>query len=330
MKKRNFVCLALAAPALLLAGCSSGTSRLTLSANWYAASDITVGISGTYEELRYAVTFEADENADKKPLSVRYDEGVYTTKLTNSTVETDDGVKPCYYLSTRLEITGRYTLNGVTGEDFTDVVTSEVWFLDVTTELQPVKSVKSVLTHSAVSSSPSTLEDGIIVYEYTYTADYNADCTEAAIVIEYTHPENATKTEKTVSLSGNGSYLDNETVLFAMRGVSTSAACSFRTVNPVTQAQTGIGMSAAPVTESKTYTFSVNGASAERTLNAYTFSLGYTGSNPGQPQELTYAAKAADGSANTYRNVLLEMRVPVLQSLGTLIYRLTDAQFNDK
>lgn len=330
MKKSHLACIALAAPALLLAGCTSGVSRLTLSANWYANSDTTVGISGTYEELQYSVTFEAKDASPSDQLSVSYEPGVYTSKLVNSTVETAEGVMPCYYLSTRLEITGRYTLNGVTGEDFTDVVTSEAWFLDVTTELRPVKSVKNVLTHSAVSASPSTLEDGIMVYEYTYTTNYNADCSQATVVIDYTKPDNATKVEKTIDLSGNGSYLDNETILFAMRGVSTSAACSFRTINPVTQAQSGIGMSAVPTAESKTYTFSVNGTSAERTLNAYSFSLGYSGSNPGQPQELVYAAKVTDGNANTYRNVLLEMRVPVLQSLGTLVYRLTDAQFNDK
>ncbi len=328
MKKRRFACLALAAPVLLLAGCAGSTSRLTLSANWYAATDNTNNISGTSEKLEYTVKFEP---TGTDALTLSYDPGTYTVELRNDTIDTGTRQQQCYYLSTRLEITGRYTVNGETGEDFTDVVTSEAWFLDVTTELRPVKSVKKVLTHSAVSSTPDSPENAYSVYEYTYTTTYNEDCTQAQIKIEYTRPEEVPVQETTVDVTGNGSYLDNETILFAMRGISPSVASTFRTINPVTQTQVNCGMTAVPTTESgKAYTFAVNGASADRTLDVYSFTIGYSGNYAGQTQELTYAAKVTEGGVNTYRNVLLEMRVPVLQSLGTLVYQLTSAEFNSK
>ena len=80
----------------------------------------------------------------------------------------------------------------------------------------------------------------------------------------------------------------------------------------------------------KQYTFAVNGTSEDRTPDVYSFTIGYSGNYAGQTQELTYAAKVTEGGVNTYRNVLLEMRVPALQSLGTLVYKLTSAEFNSK
>ena len=328
MKKRNFACLALALPLFAFAGCAGATPRLALSANWYAATNTTNSITDTYEKLEYEVTFES---AGSDAYSVSYDTGTYTTELEDVNVTVGDEVKPAYHLTTELRITGRFTVNGETGANFTDVVTSEVWFLDVTTELQPIRSVKKVLSHSPYATgTPGSVENACITYEYTYTTEYNADCTQATITIEYAQPEELETVEKVVSLSGDGSFLDNETILFAMRGVSTSSAASFRTINPVTQQQSGIGMSAAPSVTERSPEFSVNGAeSAAHKMNIYTFSLSYSGNNSGQAQEFAYAAKT-DGSTNTYRNVLLEMSVPVLGSLGTLTYKLKSATFNNK
>ena len=325
MKKKCFACTALALPLLIFTGCGGGAAPLTLSANWYAASNITNNITNTSETLTYAVTFEPTEGRD---FTVSYDEGTYTTTLVNENVtESSMG----YHLTTELTITGRYILNGERGEDFTDVVRSEVWFLDVTTVLRPIRSEKYVLTHSAPSSNPADLEHAYNVYEYTYTTEYNADCTEANITVEYTQPEDVEPEETTVSLSGSGSYLDNETILFAWRGISPSEVSSLRTINPVTRQQTTVSMTAAPTTASRKATFAINGGGEqEYTLDAYTFTYGYTGTNSGQPQELTYAAKVTEGGVNTYRNVLLEMRVPVLQSMGELVYTLKSAVFNDK
>ena len=327
MKKRSFACLALALPVLAFAGCASAVSRLTLSANWYAMPNITTNITGTEESLLYTVTFESDGRED---FSADYDEGSYAVRLTNTEITLADGSKAQgYRLTSELTITGRFTVNGETGEDFTDTVTSEALFLDVSHELQPVKSVKHVVTHSPVTTTPDSIDEACVAYEYTYTAAYDNDLTTADITVEYAQPEDMTDVQRTIKLSGDGSYLDNEVILFAMRGVSTADVSAFRTVNPVTLAQMSCSMSAAPALSTATMTFSVNGTSQERTMNTYAFSLGYTGSNAGQPQSLTYAAKAAEGE-NTYRNVLLQMDVPMLQSLGTFRYRLAEAVFNDK
>ena len=326
MKKKLIACLALAAPILVFAGCSGGTSRLTLSANWHADTNTTTGISGTAEHLEYTVNYEPEEH---EGFNAEYEEGVYTADLR---YDTYNGVA-CYYLETHFSITGRYVLGEEKSEDFTDTVTSKVYFMDVSTELRPLWSEKTVVSTSAVATMPSTLEGATETFAYTYTTAYNEDCTEAKVSIVYTQPDSYAEhpVEKTIDISGKGTYLDNETILFAMRGIATSAVSSFRTINPVTQAVTGCGMTAAPAVAETKRTFSVGGGAAqEHTLNAYTFSLGYSGAYSGQPQELTYAAKVTDGNTNTYRNVLLEMRVPTLQSLGTLVYKLKNADFGTK
>ena len=323
MKKRYFACAALLAPVLLFAGCGGGASSLALSPNWYAQS--TTSLTGTYEKLEYAVTFEPASPASEA-LSVSYGEGRYTATLT----DTEKNGKHAYLLKTQFTITGRFTVRGETGEDFTDTISSEVTFLDVQNELRPLESKKTVYSTTPVSASPSSAAEAGTVYAYTDTIAYNDGCTKATFVRDYTQPENAKDINKTVSLSGGGTFLDNETILFAMRGVNTSAAASFRTINPSTQSQVTCSMRAKPETAHGKRTFAIGGVSAERELASYTFELGYTGNNPGQAQKLTYAAAVTEGGVNTYRNVLLEMRVPVMHNLGELVYTLQNAEFNGK
>ena len=64
-------------------------------------------------------------------------------------------------------------------------------------------------------------------------------------------------------------------------------------------------------------------------LAATKVTLRYDGSNSGQAQTLVYARKT-DSHSNTYRNVLLRMDVPIVQSLGTLQYTLNKATFTNK
>lgn len=321
MKKRNLACLALAAPFLALTACSSGMSSLALSANWYAQVDSTIQ-ANTNETLEYSVSFEAA--AENSFLS--YGEGTYTMQLTTETTGLADGSSElCYHLHTELSIPVTFTVNEET-ESFADSVISDVYFRSVDRSLQPVRSEKYVLTHSPVSESPSSLESAYGAYEYTYTTVYDASCANADITVEYTQPENIETITDSVELTGSGTYLDNEEIIFAMRGVNMSSTSAFRSINPVKRAVETVTMSEAPASASERLTFALNGESAEREITTYTFSLGYSGSNSGQPQTYTYAG-VTSANDNLYRSVLLRMEVPVLYSLGTLRYTLVSAVF---
>ena len=321
MKKRKIACLALAAPMLALAACTSATPALALSSNWFLnTGDARMSDAG--ETLVYSVAFEAEEGND----FLTYGEGTYTSVLTAEPTELADGATElCYHLHTELTIPVTYTVGGEEAT-FNDSVLSDVWFRDVTYSLRPVRSEKQVVTHSPFSGeTPSSLEGAYREYAYTYTAEYNTGCTSADVKVAYTKPEETEQT-RTVSLDGGGTYLDNEQILFALRGIDMSSSVTFRSINPAKYAQEDLSMTEAPASSTEKLTFSMNGESAERELTVYTFSLGYSGNNPGMAQQLTYAGLVS-ATANTYRCALLRMEVPVLFSLGTLTYTLTEATF---
>ena len=75
--------------------------------------------------------------------------------------------------------------------------------------------------------------------------------------------------------------------------------------------------------------FTMDGTAVKQEIDAVEVPLIYRTTPSGQQQTLVYAA-TTDTNNNTYRNVLLSMEVPVLQSLGTLVYRLKEAAFTDK
>lgn len=321
MKKTSFACLALAVPFLALTACTA-VNNLALSANWYSRTNSTIN-ANTREELRYLVLFESSDGNN----FLSYGEGSYTTVLSaENTVLAGGENETCYHLTSTLNIPVTYTVNGET-ETFKDVVTSEVWFRDIRYSLAPVKSIKTVLSHSPVTVTPETTEDAYETYDYTYTTTYNSDCTGATVQIDNRINDKSDTYE--IALSGSGTYFDNEQILFALRAVNPSSGITFRSVNPVTRQQATVALTDAATSASTTLNFSLNGAeTAEHEIPAYTFSLSYSGGNGGLSQSYTYAA-LSDSNNNTYRNVLLRMDVPILHSLGTLRYTLSSAQFSE-
>lgn len=322
MKKRNLACLALAAPLFALTACTGGTPSLAFSANWFLRTGDTP-ISSADESLTYSVSFAPSE----ANTFLSYGEGSYTTRLTAELTQLADGsTETCYHLHTELNMPVTFTVNGESSDTFEDRVTSDVWFRSVDRSLQPVRSEKTVLSHTPASETPSSLDSSYITYEYTYTTTYDAACANAQIEVVYTQPETEPRSTA-LELTGSGTYLDNEEILFALRGVSMSSTATFRSVNPAKRAVETVTMTETPASSTERFTFDLNGESAEREITVYTFSIGYSGTNPGEPQRLTYAG-VTDANNNIYRSALLRMEVPVLYSLGTLTYTLTSAQFN--
>ena len=340
MKKIRLAGLILLAPLTLLCACSGGVP-LSFTANWYRNTALGGSVGDTLEELTYEVTFTPAEDTSGG-LSVEYDTGSYTTKLINSNLPLADGsTKEGYIYTTKLTISGRYLLAGKASETFTDSVKSTVCFLPVSYGLQPVKSKKEVVSTSPETSSPASLEDAFRTYHYTYDVSYDAGLTTATAVYtdltEYKTEEGETVRRdpetREYDITGDTTYLDNEQILFALRGLNlSSAAATFRTINQVmgivAEVSTSANSSAASSVK-ENVDFTMNGEAVKQEIDAVEVPLTYLTTPSGQSQTLVYAA-TTDANSNTYRNVLLRMEVPVLQSLGTLVYTLKEATFADK
>ena len=259
MKKKTIAGfgLALAVPMLALSGCAS-MPAMSLNANWHASGNITTNITGTGERLEYAVTFVPAAETDS--LSADYQNGVYTTSLTAEPYDLDgDGRndETVYHLRTEFSIEGSFTVNGEQGEAFTDRTTSDVWFRNVTEGLQPLRSVKTVQSHTP-NANPQDAESACTYYEYTYSVAYNADCTRAEIAIDYAEPADRGDLKTSCEIDGGGSYFDNEQILFALRGSAMTEAFSFRSINPVTRSVETVTASSGPSATSERIRFAID------------------------------------------------------------------------
>ena len=330
MKKIRLAGLLLLAPLTLLSACSGGTP-LSFTANWYRNTALGGSVNDTLEELTYEVSFTPAENDSS--FSVEYDTGTYTTRLINANIALSDGsTKEGYIYTTELTISGRYRLGSEVSEDFSDRVSSSVSFLPVTDGLKPVKSEKEVLSTSPIVSLPETLEGAIETYHYTYDVSYDAALTTATAVYTDLNAETPAPETREYAIDGTTTYLDNEQILFALRGLSLSSVATFRTVNSVmgivTEVSTGTSTTG-PTSLKESVDFTMDGTAIKTEIDAVQVPIIYQSTPSGQQQDLVYAA-TTDTNNNTYRNVLLRMEVPVLQSLGTLVYRLKEAAFTTK
>lgn len=339
MKKIRLAGLMLLAPLTLLCACSGGVP-LSFAANWNR-NTADSSVSNTREELVYEVTFTPSETP-AGTLTAEYDEGTYTTLLENKNLTLSDGSsQEGYIYTTKLTISGRFRLGSEVSETFTDTVTSTVSFLSASQRLKPVKSEKEVVSTSPVASSPSSLENAFTTYHYTYDVSYDAGLTTATAVYtdltEYKTEEGETvrrdSETREYDITGDTTYLDNEQILFALRGLNlSSAAATFRTINQVMGIVAEVSTSANSTAASsvkENVDFTMNGEAVKQEIDAVEVPLTYLTTPSGQSQTLVYAA-TTDTNSNTYRNVLLRMEVPVLQSLGTLVYTLKEATFADK
>ena len=330
MKFKRAAGLLAALPLFLLTACST-TPSLVFTANWYYSTTNYGGVSGTSEQLTYAVTFEPSDPAAS--YRVEYDEGTYTTKLEDTNIAEAEGNPRGYYYETQLTVTGRYYVNGEASAEFTDSVVSKVWFLDIDKDLRPVRSEKTVYC-SAPNVAAKKAKDAFVVYNYRYTSTYDTSLSKITYVYEDLKTENAEPEENTYKLGSKGTYLDNEQMLFALRGLPMNASFSFRSFDSVTRTVRTVASSDAPVAEQYTATFSMKEGDGEavskaRTISAVSVSVGFNGNNPGSSQKYVYAL-CTDPGMNAYRNVLLHMETQALGSLGSFSYDLKEAIFNNK
>ena len=127
--------------------------------------------------------------------------------------------------------------------------------------------------------------------------------------------------------TGGNSYIDNEEILFALRGVTYDSAKSFQVYNAsVDRVQT---VRATPSeSDSDSFDFSIGGEEGAHSITYYPVSIGIAEEQSGGTQTAWYAG-TTDTRRNTYRNVMLRLETPLAYSLGTLVYELQSAEFTD-
>ncbi len=333
MKKIRLAGLLLLAPLTILSACSGGVP-LSFTANWYRNTALGGNVNDTFEELTYEVTFTPAETT-AGTLTAEYDTGTYKTKLENKNLTLEDGsTKEGYTYTTELSLSGRFRLGSEVSETFHDTVTSTVSFLPAPDGLRPVGSEKEVISTSPVLSEPTSLENAYTTYHYTYSVVYDAALTTAtATYTDLTADGEGTPQTREYDIEGDTTFLDNEQILFALRGIDLSTtSASFRTINSVMGIVSEVATStnaAGHTSVQESVDFTMDGTAVKEELEAVEVPLIYQSTPSGQAQTLVYAA-TTDPADNTYRNVLLRMEVPVLQSLGTLVYTLKEAAFATK
>lgn len=315
--------------AAALAGCSS--SSTTFSANWYKDTGITTYISGTSEKLTYNVTYTAGTNDD---YGISYANGVYATELVNSTYTYDDGQAPedVYVLTTSLSVDVSYTVGGESAT-YTDTITSTVKFRTVNKSLQPVYSYKEFSCHSPALSVATTLENSVKYYHYSFETTYNSGLSSATLVYKKLDGDTSslTDSENTYSISSGYTYLDNEEILFALRGVTISSDSSItvQTLNASRSLIQNVAVSNSGSVEN-TYNFDMgdgNGAT-DHSITANKLSIAISGTTQSGTSQTAYYAPA--DTANAYRAVMLKLESTMPYSLGTISYTLAKAEFTTK
>lgn len=324
MKKIRLAGLLMLAPVVMMTGCG-GAIPLSFATNWYANTALGADIGDTLEQLEYKVEFSAPSSAN--PFTVTYQTGTYVTTLKSEVRALSEELNEMVYVyTTQFNISGQYSLDGKKGAEFTDSVTSEIVFRNTAKRLAPVSSKKTVVSTAPTSLAPVSIETAYATYRYTYETQYDLDLTK--VTTTYT-PEKGEKRVSEVALGSDGTYLDNEQILFALRGINLSTVASFRTLNTVAGGVQTVSTLEPTTTEYELTGASIDGVPQTGKISAIKAKLAYQTTYSGPTRTLWYA-KMTSSSANVYRNVLLRMEDPLLYGLGTLNYTLSSAQFANK
>lgn len=341
MKKKILTAIALTLTAMTLTACGA-TSKPSFAPNWQSNA-LSKEFKQTTETLVYDVTFEKSNFLQKEYFSVEYCgagnsvPGTYTTTLECL----DDGT---YKYSTDLSVNVTYTLasDATQTVTFTDSVQSEVVFHQVGKYMQPVYSKKKAHCYSPRKAAATELKYTYTEYNYEFLIEYNEGMTEGKLTRTdlSENPRTLLSVQKYPDGVATNNFeidqkkllcLDNEQLLFALRGLSNKEIASEKSFNVYNASMlTMEKVTTSPLDEAKTsFTFSLNGAEPAAHQISYTpLSLKINGRNATLSQELWYA-QTTSSTINEYRNVLLKMKTPMHSSIGSLIYTLRSATFGE-
>ena len=337
MKKKVFAALsALLTATTLLSACSTVSQKLQFSPNWTLRPLGNDGVITQAEVLTYEVSFEDGTSLNEEYFSVTYcpnGKGSYVTTL-SANPEVDG-----YTYTTALTIEVEFELPDGTSELYTDSVTTTTVFKSTANSLMPVRSEKTVQSHTPRNVSATELKDAYTFYDYTVLTEYNADGTSGAVTFTdrgktlIAAEQYPAEKKNTFEINREKySYLDNEQILFAVRGLSSTVLSSQRKViayDASTNKVQEINLKP-DAADSEKFAFSINGTplAADTVIEYIPLSISINAKNAGSPVKAWYA-KTTDPSNNVYRNVMLMMQTDISYGIGSLRYDLKSSQFAD-
>ncbi len=317
-RKSIFSCLALLLTASFLASCANSNQKVVFSSNWQA--DNTVQQNTLTESLEYEVTFEK-ASPIQQDYTLDYQNGKYTTTLKTEQL---DG-RTIYSYETKLTIDVIYTF-GQEIASFNDVVYSLVKFEKADKALRPISSHKEVSSHSPENGA-AALKNCYRAIEYTLDLTYNEDYSgETAGTI--TSDERTQEIKNSFEMdTAKFTCLDNEQLLFALRGMNPtlSTSAKFNVYSPFLQASQSVKATFASE-EAIDFSFTKNGVVVKDTIQYYPVSIVLNEKNPGTTQTV-WVAKNTNIQSNNYRNVILKWEAPIYYNFGNLVYTLKSANF---
>lgn len=321
MKRKSiFSISALVIGATLFASCSQTNYKVSFNSYWFNDSTIP---SSMAEVLTYDVSFTEREGLSDKNYSLDYTNGVYTT--TFQRIKESD--RTFYRLESILTIDVSYTYNGTTSEPLKDRVTTRVDFAD-DVAFTPIQSYKEIVSHSPTKSATS-LETCYTPFHYVVDVTYNG-ASGTASIDNLDDEQSATTHSFTIKDVDEYNYLDNEQMLFALRGINPSQTStpSFLVYAPFSKKVQTLQANFGTKISGEKFTFKTNNdeTATEKVIDYYAINLALQEKNPGSSQTIKMAT-LSNPKANTMRNVILEMRIPLSYNLGTLTYTLNNAEF---
>ncbi len=326
--KKLFSLCAVACSCFLFTACANTSSKMSFSANWYQDTTSKT-ISQTVETLEYTITpsYDGYEGLNDDYFKTTYSTGTYVTTLKPVEYEGET----VYEYTTRSEI-GVSFLHKASGENtqvFTDVVQSTVLFTGIYNGgLRPIKSVKTIQSHTPVNGNPGNKDQCYVYYHYqveiTYTGVESGTCVLTDYEGNILSEKNKTKTNEFQIDTKKYTYLDNEQILFALRGVP-EASNKFLCYNASTDSVQTVNMVVGSA-EGATYEFMMNGENKKADISAVPVSIEIDAINSGGAQNIWYA-KTTSVKNNVYRNVMLKFERPIAYNIGKLVYTLTSATF---
>lgn len=309
MKRKTILSVtALLVCATTLSACSGANNKITFKEYWFE----NVGYTPNFvtETLVYDVEFEKGSGLSTNNYTVEYTNGTFETKLT---------LEEGYYLyetSLTIDVTYLYGSETFTA---TDTTVSWVKFED-SALMQPISSHKEIKNH-VLNSDGSALA----VYDYTLDTEYATDHkTGSTKLVDNTTPK---KDDKPFEIEDKYTYLDNEQLLLALRGISqTTSSGAFSVYAPFSTVVQTINVSFGSKVEGEEFSFEKNGTPFKNVVNYYPVSVSINAQSSGATQTAWIAA-TGDSSSNTYRNVMLQLKTPLSHNMGTLVYKLKSANF---
>ena len=301
--------------ACFLSACATTNSQVTFNNFWFNDPTIIDPAIGVLETLTYDVKFTALSKGDGYDL--QYNDGTYTATLSMEKVNGEN----VYVYETELEISGKYFC-GADEKAFTDTTSATVKFMK-NGKLTPVYSQKTIENYSPTSAGTS-IETCYTYVHYQIETEYHDQATSGTTTV--TNLETQKTSTKTFEIDSKYTYLDNEQLLFALRGLSQNQSPYFYVYAPFSEKVQTIKTIFNTKEETVEYAYD-NGTENgfEGIVNAYPITLQVDAKLSGASQTVWVAEY--NPTLNTHRNVILKMQTSLAYNLGTLTYTLKKAEF---